>query len=245
MRRASNPWYPEPKDVLGLHFELVALFANGDDPISPAGQRDLGLLESACGRPRTSLAGVEKYTSVEEKAAALFHSLVKNHPFHNGNKRTALATLVTFLWRNDRRLAVTVSDDEVFDMVLNVARDAFAMNSTPDGVVSEVASWLKDRTVSLRRKPAPMRVEDFLANCRRAGLTWKLSGPSYVVFNKDHNRSIRISRSTGRLDPPVVREYMVKLGLRDVTVAEFQAGLGDEQSEMMRFRQLFRRLAHV
>jgi death-on-curing protein len=100
--KARTIWYPSAEDVLDLHAELVVLFAREDNPIFPPGVKDRKLLESACGRPQTSLGGTEKYLTVEQKAAALLHSLVKNHPFHNGNKRTALRTVVTFLWQNDR-----------------------------------------------------------------------------------------------------------------------------------------------
>lgn len=215
----------------------------GRPDLYPPGQRDLNLLESACSRPLTQLGGVEKYRTIEQKAAALFHSLVKNHPFHNGNKRTALAALITFLWRNDRRFGVRITDDDLFDMVLNVSRNTFTEKVNADAVVGELASWIKYRTISITRKPWVMGMADSLDSCKRVGLLWKESGPSYVVYDKDH--SIRISRSTRRLDPPVVREYMSKLGLRDLTVVEFQLGIDDEQAEVRRFRHVFRRLAHA
>jgi death-on-curing family protein len=241
--RKKQAWYPEAKDVLDLHFALVELFATGPDPIAPAGQRDLGLLESACTRPRTSLGGIEKYKTVEEKGAALCHSLIKNHPFHNGNKRTGLVTLITFLWRNDRRFAVSVTDDEMFEMVLNVSRGTFVDSRDPDVIARELAQWLRARTVAVNRKPRAMTINDFLERCSRLGVMSKESGPSYIVYTRDH--SIKISRSTKRLDPPVVRQFMNKLGLRDVTVPEFQAGVDEEQAELRRFRGVLRRLAHV
>ena len=73
---------PSFNTVLSLHEQLVAVFAEEDDPISPSGPRDIGLLDSSVHRPNTSYLGTEKYTTLAAKAAALFHSLVKNHPFH-------------------------------------------------------------------------------------------------------------------------------------------------------------------
>ncbi|WP_163576328.1 type II toxin-antitoxin system death-on-curing family toxin [Halomonas faecis] len=104
-------------EVLEIHHELVDFFQNDGDPIEPAGPRDVALLESACERPKTGLGGTDKYGTVDEKAAALFHSLVANHPFHNGNKRTALVSTVWFLDQNDRR--VQAHDDEWFDFVVS------------------------------------------------------------------------------------------------------------------------------
>ncbi len=57
---------------------------------------DFGLLESAVLRPQTTIGGLDAYPSVHEKAAALIHSLIRNHPFVDGNKRTAVVATFTF-----------------------------------------------------------------------------------------------------------------------------------------------------
>jgi death on curing protein len=252
--KARAIWYPSAEDVLRLHEELVVLFAGEDNPIFPPGVKDLKLLESACNRPKTSLGDTEKYPTIEQKAAALLHSLVKNHPFHNGNKRTALMTVVTFLWRNDRRLRPDISDDEIFVMVVDVANNEFTVFDSkaeadellghlqrPDSVVEQLGWWFKDGTVPHKAKPRAMSVSEFLERCSQAGLRWKESGPSYVVWDRDH--SIKFSQSTKKFEPPVVRQFMAKLGLRDMRVEEFQEGVSGEQQEMYRFRHVLRRLA--
>lgn len=81
--------------------------------------RDHGLLEAALARPQTVLYGQETYGSLEEKAAAMVHSLVKNHALVDGNKRLALSGLVAFLGMNGRRL--TLSNDEAYDLIVDVA----------------------------------------------------------------------------------------------------------------------------
>jgi death on curing protein len=113
-------WTPTAPQVVGVHEELVLLFEKDEDPISPSGVRSEDLLQSACERPNTSLGGVDKYTSVYSKLAALLHSLTKNHAFHNGNKRTALVTLLTALHRNDLKLKSEVGDDALYDFMLAV-----------------------------------------------------------------------------------------------------------------------------
>jgi death-on-curing family protein len=113
--------YLSADDILRIHYELVKLFESEGDPITPPGPRDKNLVPSAAGRPRTALGRVEKYTTIDAKAAALFHSLVTSHPFHNGNKRTALVSLLVFLDQNARRIEVT--DDELFAFVLAVANN--------------------------------------------------------------------------------------------------------------------------
>lgn len=81
--------------------------------------RDLGLLASAMARPRTSVFGADAYPSLPEKAAALLHSLARNHPLIDGNKRLAWAATRVFCLLNQRDLDYTVDDAET--LVLAVA----------------------------------------------------------------------------------------------------------------------------
>lgn len=65
--------------------------------------KDRGLLLSALGRPKQSVFGKDAYPDIYTKAAALYASLAQNHSFHNANKRTALFSLIQFLWMNGHR----------------------------------------------------------------------------------------------------------------------------------------------
>lgn len=84
--------------------------------------RDLGLLEAAVARPRASAGGEGAYPSVHQKAAALLHSLVRNHALVDGNKRLGLAALIAFYGMNGLRL--TFSNDEAYELVMAVAAGA-------------------------------------------------------------------------------------------------------------------------
>lgn len=81
--------------------------------------RDHGLLASALARPRTSAFGRDAYPGIHEKAAALLHSLARNHPLVDGNKRLALAATIAFYGMNGMRL--TLTNDEAYDLVIDVA----------------------------------------------------------------------------------------------------------------------------
>jgi death on curing protein len=81
--------------------------------------RDYGLLESALARPRASALGEDAYSGIHEKAAALLHSLARNHPLVDGNKRLALAATIAFYGMNGMRL--TLTNDEAYDLVIDVA----------------------------------------------------------------------------------------------------------------------------
>ncbi|MGZ4650022.1 MAG: type II toxin-antitoxin system death-on-curing family toxin [Kineosporiaceae bacterium] len=82
--------------------------------------RDQGLLDSALHRPRSSAFGQDAYPTLAEKAAALMHSLARNHPLVDGNKRLAWAACRVFLEINGWRPGLT--EDEAFDLVMAVAR---------------------------------------------------------------------------------------------------------------------------
>lgn len=81
--------------------------------------RDAGLLEAAAARPRTTVFGEDAYPTLEEKAAALTHSIARNHALSDGNKRLALAGLIAFLGVNGRRL--TLTNDEAYDLIIAIS----------------------------------------------------------------------------------------------------------------------------
>jgi death on curing protein len=81
--------------------------------------RDYGLLESALARPRTSAFGQEAYQDIHEKAAALLHSLARNHALVDGDKRLALAATIAFYGMNGMRF--TFTNDEAYNFILDVA----------------------------------------------------------------------------------------------------------------------------
>lgn len=80
---------------------------------------DYGLLESALARPRTSVFGADAYPSLQLKAAALLHSLARNHPLVDGNKRLAWTACRTFLAINGQW--ISAPEDDRFELVIGVA----------------------------------------------------------------------------------------------------------------------------
>jgi death-on-curing protein len=81
--------------------------------------RDIGLLEAAAARPAASAFGQDAYQDLDTKAAALLHSLARNHALVDGNKRLALAAVIAFYGINGRRL--TLTNDQAFELVMAVA----------------------------------------------------------------------------------------------------------------------------
>ena len=96
-------------EALAMHADQIERY--GGSP----GLRDPGLLESALYRPQTGY-----YADLVEEAAALWESLAQNHPFIDGNKRTAFAATYTFLAINGARLTAFWSSAQVTDTRFNV-----------------------------------------------------------------------------------------------------------------------------
>lgn len=90
--------------------------------------RDAGLLASAIARPATTLFGDDAYPALSLKAAALLESVVRNHPFVDGNKRSGWTLAVTFLWINGFRHDMTA--DEGFDLVVGVAEGRVSLETS-------------------------------------------------------------------------------------------------------------------
>ncbi len=92
------------------------------------GIKSIELLESAVHRPKTSFGGQEEYSTKFEKAAALMHALIKNHPFTDGNKRTALVASIVLLKLNG--LKVNLGQKRLVEHILNIAKRQLSVQET-------------------------------------------------------------------------------------------------------------------
>ena len=102
-----------------IYLDLDDLLYVAARTLSEVQVRDAGLLESALARPRSTAFGADAYPSIHGKAAALLHSVARNHALVDGNKRLALAATIAFYGLNGFRL--TLSNDEAYELVMAVA----------------------------------------------------------------------------------------------------------------------------
>ncbi len=108
--------------VLVLHEKLIRRHGG------LAGLRDEGVLRAALSQPDAAFDGHDLYPSVADKAAAVAHAIIANHPFHDGNKRVGHALLEIVLRLNGLRLEAEFEDREAFILTTaagQVAREAF------------------------------------------------------------------------------------------------------------------------
>lgn len=123
--------YLTPEQVLFLHSRLIAETGGGH------GLRDLGMLLLALGRPQGTFDGKDLYPDLFSKAAALIDSLVRNHPFVDGNKRTAITSAALFLRMNGYRLKV--ENEEMVRFTLACAQSQLSLD--------EIMDWFKQYSI--------------------------------------------------------------------------------------------------
>ncbi len=121
------------EDVLNLHDLSIKDFGGS------SGVRDLGLLESAIARPFQTFGGEDLYLTPITKAAAVGESLIINHPFVDGNKRTGLLVIIALL--KEYGIKITASKDDVYSFTISI--------STGEKKLDEIVEWLKANTQSI------------------------------------------------------------------------------------------------
>lgn len=127
--------YLTVEQVLFIHMRLIV--ETGGSP----GLRDLALLESAVARSQATFGAEDLYPDGFAKAAALLDSLIRNHPFVDGNKRVGITAAGLFLIRNGFRL--TASNRALEQFTLQVARSELPLE--------EIAAWLRSHSDALAR----------------------------------------------------------------------------------------------
>jgi death on curing protein len=168
------------EDVLFIHERLCADFAATSDPIDPPGLRSMSLLESAVGRQHSGYEELMKYHDPVLNAATLLYGICNDHPFYNGNKRTALVSALAHLDCNQLVLGAT-KQTELFRLMIAVADHSIVQNpvkigreteniprrGTPDEEVKAIASWFRPRVEAITRGETPIthrELRQILAN---------------------------------------------------------------------------------
>jgi len=117
-------------EVEKIHEILIERFGGAK------GIRDKGLLESSISRPFQTFDGQELYPHVFDKAAAIFESLITNHPFIDGNKRTAYVLMRLFLKNNE--FDIYANEDEKYRFVIQAASGELRFD--------QIKSWIEKNT---------------------------------------------------------------------------------------------------
>jgi death-on-curing protein len=123
--------YLTAEQVLFIHARLITETGGSH------GLRDLSMLLSAIGRPQASFDNQDLYPDLYNQAAALLDSLIRNHPFIDGNKRTGIVAAGLFLQMNGYRLTASDSELEIFTLEVALGQ----------ANIEKIAAWFRDNTL--------------------------------------------------------------------------------------------------
>lgn len=199
-----------------VHYVLVEDFLTSGDPIDPPGCRDgRAYLESALSRPTTSLGGELKYPTIQMAAAALLHALVHDHPFYNGNKRTAIVSLLVFLDSNGYIL--TATQDELYDYVWKLAGHNITETSDADSEMLETARWIHKLSREKKAGEKRLRYRELFIILRSYGCEYEVNpGNSLAIYRGDLSVSVRGYRNDGKhVEPETLGRIRKSLELDD------------------------------
>lgn len=122
--------YLSEAELIAVNHEMIAKYGGLH------GIRDLNFLRLAVGRPQMSAGLKDAYPTIFLKAAAMFHSIINNHPFLDGNKRTSLFSAILFLEYNGYHVKFTKK--EGIEFTIKAHND--------DWTVEQIADWIKKHT---------------------------------------------------------------------------------------------------
>lgn len=132
-------------DVEYLAFRLAGAHLSFNEPIPDFSTRYPHVLESCLVTPFQAFSGKDLYPSLVAKASILFYLMIKNHPFHNGNKRIAITTVLVFLHRNGKWLGV-----DPHQLYLFTKWVAQSPPEVKDQVVDAIQAFIRKHVVSAR-----------------------------------------------------------------------------------------------
>lgn len=138
------------KQISVEHVERVAHKAaiklmEWDEPTPDFSTRNPGILEGLLANTFQTFDGRDLYPSLVDKAAIMFYTIIKDHPFQNGNKRVAVTSLLVFLALNGKWL--NASEEELYDLAFDVAQ---TKPKFKDGVVYVTAKSIKSHLIEFR-----------------------------------------------------------------------------------------------
>ena len=198
------------EDVQYIHRRVCEDFAGSDDPVGFGGTRDGGhLLESAVYRQHIGFGGNLKFGDTYANAATLAFGLCCNHPFNNGNKRTALVAMLAHLDANGHSV-FGINQNDLYSMIKDVATHTLSLGRVPprrknqeyppaeaDGEVKAIAEWLEPRARKIRRGEQQITYRQLGPLLARHGFKVEKIKSNYAgIFKEVKRRKIPFGKQT-------------------------------------------------
>jgi len=259
-------------DVLRAHFLIANHFYLLGEGIGGIGPKSIPLLESAVYRQAISLGGILKWERLFDVTATLFYGIIKDHAFHDANKRTAFLTALHQLYEND--FCPTVHEKVFEDFTVDVAEDKLSKyarykdlksKKDPDPEVRFISKWLQDNTRRVDNKKRSITFRELEVILKRYGYFLenpdnnhieliKYEKPKRRIFSLGYKNDVRIrigsvgfpgwSREVGRATLKHVRDIAGISPKHGVDSAAFFDGVDPMQSLIATYNEPLMRLAY-
>lgn len=176
-----GPPHVSAQDVLRAHFLIANQFYLEGQGLGGVGPKDLNLLQSAVSRQFVEFGGRAKWTNHFDIAATLFFGLIKNHPFHDANKRTAFLTALYQLDQNG--WCPSVDERHFEELTVNVAESSlkkyarFQKNlkdRSPDPDVEYISWFFRNNTRAIDKKNIQLHFENSKPSLIDMDIPWRI-----------------------------------------------------------------------
>lgn len=179
----------KPTDILKAHYLICDYFESNNNITSLYGVKSINLLCSAVGRQVTGSNVVLKWKSPLDRCATLFYGLIKNHPFHDGNKRTAF--LATLLYLSRIGLLPYKGQKEFEDLTIAIASNSLnksiyysKFKNDPDAEVLTISRTLKSLTRKTDKRYYALTYKEFNHKIKSYGFILDKPSKGYIVLYK-------------------------------------------------------------
>ncbi len=183
------------EEIIYIHERLTVDAEKSEDPISPPGIKDMGLLESAVSRQFAGFNGILKYADPIANAATLCYGICSNHSLHNGNKRTALVSLICHLDKNGITFTDKATQSVLYTFMLNVAKHEFANKSRSrscdqsDSEVKAMTEWIRKKTRNIEKGERSLSYAELERVLRSHGITVEHKGNTAdLIKNREEKK---------------------------------------------------------
>jgi death-on-curing family protein len=210
-------------------------------------------LASAVFRQYTGSGGLYKYNSVHEVGANLFYGIAMSHAFENGNKRTALVSLLVFLDRN-KTFVINAGEDDLYELARSVAAHEIEIDSnhsrSADNEILAVGSWINEHTRQIALGDSAMEFRELKEVLEGLDCIFDKPEKNYVKIRNRNGGIYRTGYPRSNFEIPVGEVKRIRKGLRldelhGVDSTGFYSLDGKVDSFVNKYRNLMKRLADL
>lgn len=252
------------EEVVNIHIKLVEDAKYTEDPISPPGIKDQNLLESAVARQSTGFDGQLKYDTPFKSAATLCYGICCNHPLYNGNKRTALVSLICHLEKNGYTFKSKITERELYSFMLDVANHSLLKGvkyrysrASSEKEVSAMSTWLYARARKIKKDDRVLTYYELENILKKHGIFFENQNGNYIdlvkcikigFFKKEKKEKIaNIPYFPGRqVGKKLIRSIRKQAGLTPAQGVDSQLFYGHESTPdefIQKYRGVIQELA--